>query len=76
MSAQHGPGLAGIKVVECGQGVSVAYAAKMLADVGADVVKVEPPNGISMPKNAACPATLQRPKAKRSFIACWPMRTS
>ena len=45
MAAQHGPGLAGIRVVECGQGVSAAYAAKMLADVGADVVKVEPPNG-------------------------------
>src|SRR3954470_10680097 len=45
MSAQHGPGLSGIRVVECGQGVSAAYATKMLADVGADVVKVEPPNG-------------------------------
>src|SRR3954452_15000888 len=45
MSAQHGPGLSGIKVVECGQGLSAAYAAKMLADVGADVVKVEPPDG-------------------------------
>src|SRR3954453_22138842 len=45
MSAQHGPGLAGLRVVECGQGVSAAYATKMLADVGADVVKVEPPNG-------------------------------
>ena len=45
MSAQHGPGLTGLRVVECGQGVSAAYATKMLADVGADVVKVEPPDG-------------------------------
>jgi len=32
-------------VVECGSGVSAAYATKMLADVGADVIKVEPPDG-------------------------------
>ena len=34
-----------IRVVECGAGVSAAFAAKMLADLGADVVKVEPPEG-------------------------------
>jgi crotonobetainyl-CoA:carnitine CoA-transferase CaiB-like acyl-CoA transferase len=33
-----------IKVVECGQGVSAAFGAKLLADLGADV-KVEPPEG-------------------------------
>ena len=38
-------GLEGIRVVECGEGVSAAYAAKILADLGADVVKVEPPGG-------------------------------
>src|SRR5690349_19204251 len=38
-------GLEGIRVVECGEGVSAAYAAKLLADLGADVVKVEPPGG-------------------------------
>ncbi len=38
-------GTAGIRVVECGEGVSAAYAAKMIADLGADVVKVEPPGG-------------------------------
>jgi crotonobetainyl-CoA:carnitine CoA-transferase CaiB-like acyl-CoA transferase len=45
VAAQDGPGLAGIRVVECGSGVAAAYAAKMLADVGADVIKVEPPGG-------------------------------
>ena len=30
VSAQDGPGLSGIRVVECGHGVSAAYAAKML----------------------------------------------
>jgi crotonobetainyl-CoA:carnitine CoA-transferase CaiB-like acyl-CoA transferase len=34
-----------IKIVECGQGVSAAFGAKLLADLGADVIKVEPPEG-------------------------------
>ena len=37
--------LTGISIVECGQGVSAAFAAKLLADLGAEVVKVEPPGG-------------------------------
>jgi crotonobetainyl-CoA:carnitine CoA-transferase CaiB-like acyl-CoA transferase len=37
--------LAGIYVVECGQGVAAAYATKLMALLGADVVKVEPPGG-------------------------------
>jgi crotonobetainyl-CoA:carnitine CoA-transferase CaiB-like acyl-CoA transferase len=34
-----------IKVVECGQGIGAAFGAKMLADIGAEVIKVEPPGG-------------------------------
>ncbi len=37
--------LAGIKVVELGQMVSAPYCAKLFADYGAEVVKVEPPQG-------------------------------
>ncbi|MBW2445950.1 MAG: CoA transferase [Deltaproteobacteria bacterium] len=37
--------LQGIKVVELGQGVSAPYCAKLFADYGADVVKVEPTDG-------------------------------
>jgi crotonobetainyl-CoA:carnitine CoA-transferase CaiB-like acyl-CoA transferase len=37
--------LSGISVVECGSGVSAAFAAKLLGDLGADVLKVEPPLG-------------------------------
>ena len=37
--------LSGLKVVECGNMVSAAYAGKLLADFGADVVKVEVPDG-------------------------------
>ena len=37
--------LEGIRVIECGEMVSAAYAAKLMADMGADVVKVEEPRG-------------------------------
>jgi crotonobetainyl-CoA:carnitine CoA-transferase CaiB-like acyl-CoA transferase len=37
--------LDGLRIVECGQQVAAAYAGKLLADLGADVVKVEPPGG-------------------------------
>jgi crotonobetainyl-CoA:carnitine CoA-transferase CaiB-like acyl-CoA transferase len=37
--------LAGVRVLECGHLVAAAYAAKLLADLGADVIKVEPPVG-------------------------------
>jgi crotonobetainyl-CoA:carnitine CoA-transferase CaiB-like acyl-CoA transferase len=34
-----------MKVIECGQGISAAFATKLLADLGADVIKIEPPEG-------------------------------
>jgi crotonobetainyl-CoA:carnitine CoA-transferase CaiB-like acyl-CoA transferase len=37
--------LAGLRVVECGEGAAAAYAAKLMADLGAAVVKVEHPDG-------------------------------
>ncbi len=40
-----GGALEGIRVVELGQLVSAPYCAKLFADFGADVVKVEPPEG-------------------------------
>lgn len=48
-SASPGAGaLAGIRVVELGQYISGPFAAKLLADLGADVVKVESPEGDPM----------------------------
>src|SRR5215475_11568309 len=38
-------GLEGVKVLELGTMVSAAYATKLMADIGADVLKVEEPNG-------------------------------
>ena len=37
--------LSGLKVLELGEFVSAPYCAKLLADLGADVIKVEAPEG-------------------------------
>lgn len=37
--------LNGLRVVECGEGISAAFASKIMADLGADVIKVEEPSG-------------------------------
>ena len=37
--------LSGVCVVECGQGVAAAFGAKLMALLGAGVIKVEPPQG-------------------------------
>lgn len=42
----HGPGALGdLRVVEFAQALAVPYCGKLLSDMGADVVKVEPPRG-------------------------------
>ncbi len=43
-ATDSGP-LAGIRVIEYGQGIAAAFATKLLADFGADVIKIEPPGG-------------------------------
>ena len=40
----NGP-LTGLKVIELGQLIAGPFAAKTLADFGADVIKIEPPDG-------------------------------
>jgi len=40
-----GGALEGLRVIELGQMVSAPYCAKLFADYGADVIKVEPPAG-------------------------------
>lgn len=44
-AVSQGLPLAGISVLECGEGVSAAFGAKLLALLGATVIKVEPPQG-------------------------------
>ena len=44
MSAKHTP-LAGIRILDLSQGIAGPYAAGILAQQGAEVIKVEPPQG-------------------------------
>ena len=43
--ASNGTALEGMTVLEDGGGIAAAYAGKLLADLGADVIKLEPPGG-------------------------------
>jgi crotonobetainyl-CoA:carnitine CoA-transferase CaiB-like acyl-CoA transferase len=56
-----------LRVVECGSGVSAAYAAKLMADVGADVIKVEPPAGDVMRQRGPFPDDRPDPETSGSF---------
>lgn len=48
--------LADVRVLDCGEFVAAAYAAKLLAQLGADVVKVEPPAGDPSRRRGPFPA--------------------
>ena len=45
VSAPGALALAGVRVMEIGSGPALAYAGKLFADFGAEVIKVEPPQG-------------------------------
>jgi crotonobetainyl-CoA:carnitine CoA-transferase CaiB-like acyl-CoA transferase len=57
-----------INVVECGDGISAAFGAKMLADLGANVVKVEPPGGDSTRRRGPFPADKPEPDKSGLYI--------
>jgi crotonobetainyl-CoA:carnitine CoA-transferase CaiB-like acyl-CoA transferase len=62
----HGPGaLPGLRVVDS-SGVLGAYCSKLLADLGADVVKVEPPQGDHL--RAVPPFAGDEPHPERSLV--------
>ncbi len=56
-----------IKIVECGEGVSAAFGAKLLADLGADVIKVEPPGGDLTRRRGPFPAGQPDPEKSGLF---------
>lgn len=57
--------LAGLRVLELATGVAAPYAAKLLADLGADVIKLEDPNG-GDPARLRGPAIDGAPDPERS----------
>jgi crotonobetainyl-CoA:carnitine CoA-transferase CaiB-like acyl-CoA transferase len=60
--------LAGLRVVECGQLIAAAYAGKLLADLGADVVKVEPPAGDPSRRRGPFPGGTADPERSGLFL--------
>ncbi len=65
--AVQGP-LAGISVVELGDGTSGPYAAKLFGDFGAEVVKVESPAGDSSRRRGPFPDGRPDPEASGLFM--------
>src|SRR5580765_1914764 len=57
-----------IRIVECGEGVSAAYGAKLVADLGAEVVKIEPPEGDLTRRRGPFPANRSDPEKSGLFI--------
>ncbi len=58
--------LCGIRIVECAQAIAGPYAAMLLAEQGADVIKVEPPGG---DRARALPGFAVWNRSKRSVVA-------
>lgn len=60
--------LSGIRVVECGELVAAAYATKLLADLGAEVVKVEAPGGDAARRRGPYPGGTPDPDCSGLFL--------
>src|SRR5688500_18104332 len=60
--------LAGLKVVELGDGTAAPYAAKLLGDFGAEVVKVEGPAGDSTRRRGPFPGGRADPESSGLFL--------
>ena len=62
---------AGLRIVELAEGVAGPYCGKLLADLGADVIKVEPPAGDAARRaNGADPAKTLDPEGSPLFLYC------
>ncbi len=64
---KRGP-LQGIRVVECGHMVAAAYAGKLMADLGAEVIKVEEPGGDIARRRGPYPGGTPHPEKSGLFL--------
>jgi len=62
-------GLEGVRVLELGHMVSAAYATKLMADLGADVVKIEEPDGDRARRHGPFPGGIADPEKSGLFLA-------
>jgi crotonobetainyl-CoA:carnitine CoA-transferase CaiB-like acyl-CoA transferase len=60
--------LAGVTVIEVGKTGAAAYAAKLMADLGADVIKVEPPEGDPARALGPFPGHKPNPDASGTYL--------
>jgi crotonobetainyl-CoA:carnitine CoA-transferase CaiB-like acyl-CoA transferase len=60
--------LDGLRVLEVGHLVSAPYATKLLADMGADVIKVEPPEGDPARARGPFPGGVPHPEKSGLFL--------
>jgi len=60
--------LEGIQVVEFGQFISAAFCARLLADFGAEVIKVEPPGGDKARRHGPFPGDVPHPERSGLFL--------
>ncbi|MFP8879076.1 MAG: CoA transferase [Myxococcota bacterium] len=67
--ASSASGLEGIRVLESGELVSAAFAGKLLADLGADVVKVEHSGGDCARRRGPFPADIPHPEKSGTFLS-------
>lgn len=63
-----GKALAGVKVVEMGTMVAGPYCGKLLADMGADVIKVEPPSGDASRQHGPFPESGPHPERSALYL--------
>src|SRR5690349_4836384 len=67
MTEPRGP-LVGERVLDVSRSVAGAHCAKLLADLGADVVKVEPPGGDPARRHGPFPAGGDDPETSAEFL--------
>ena len=60
--------LAGLRVVECGEMVAAAYASKLLADLGAEVIKIEPRGGDGSRRRGPFPGGQPHPERSGLYL--------
>lgn len=68
-SPSQPPGmLSGVRVIEYGEGIAAAFGAKLMADLGADVIKVEPHTGDGTRRRGPFPNDAPDPEQSGLFL--------